>query len=230
MSAAGVGRSDRIGISTARRSSAASAAIRSRLTRTTCAILRSLCREQGLEPARLDAAALTAYLEALGGPRFPVSQRRHLASVRGLVRELVDEKVLARDPAPAVKLRPHPRALPRTLGRRISRMLIAAIDTSDPRGLRDRAMLEMAYGCGLRVSELVGLQLNQVNLAAGMVVVFGKGGKERMVPIGGAAIRALKAYLDKRDEILNPTHYDTHRKRKFRAASPPFSSRRLGRR
>jgi integrase/recombinase XerD len=62
----------------------------------------------------------------------------------------------------------------------------------------------MAYGCGLRVSELVGLQLHQVNLAAGVVVVIGKGSKERMVPMGGAAIRALKAYLERRDEILNP--------------------------
>ena len=72
--------------------------------------------------------------------------------------------------------------------------------------LRDRAMLEMAYGCGLRVSELVGLQLNQVNLAAGVVVVFGKGSKERMVPIGGAAIRALKAYLDKPRRDSQSTH------------------------
>ncbi len=57
-------------------------------------------------------------------------------------------------------------------------------------------MLEMAYGCGLRVSELVSLKLHQVNLKAGVVVVFGKGGKERMVPVGGAAARALKEYLD----------------------------------
>jgi integrase/recombinase XerD len=90
-------------------------------------------------------------------------------------------------------------------------------------------MLERAYGCGLRVSELVGLQLNQVNLAAGVVVVFGKGSKERMVPIGGAAIRALKAYLDKRDEILNPPTDDTHRKKKIpRRVSAVFITR-LGR-
>ena len=74
-------------------------------------------------------------------------------------------------------------------------MLIDAIDTSTVRGLRDRAMLEMAYGCGLRVSELVSLKLHQVNLKAGVVIVFGKGGKERMVPVGGAAARALKEYL-----------------------------------
>jgi integrase/recombinase XerD len=193
-------------------------------------LFQSWCRDSGLEPAQLDAAALTAYLEALADQGFAVSsQRRHLASLRGLARELVDEKILERDPAPAVKLRPHPRKLPRTLSPADIENLIGAIDASDPRGLRDRAMLEMAYGCGLRVSELVGLQLNQVNLAAGVVVVFGKGSKERMVPIGGAAIRALKAYLDKRDEILNPPTDDTHRKKKVpRRVSAVFITR-LGR-
>ena len=168
-------------------------------------LFQSWCRDSGLEPSQLDAAALTAYLEALADQGFAVSsQRRHLASLRGLARELVDEKILERDPAPAVKLRPHPRKLPRTLSPNDIENLIAAIDAHDARGLRDRAMLEMVYGCGLRVSELVGLQLHQVNLAAGAVVVLGKGSKERMVPMGGAAIRALKAYLDRRDEILNP--------------------------
>jgi integrase/recombinase XerD len=62
-------------------------------------------------------------------------------------------------------------------------------------------MLEMAYGCGLRVSELVGLKLHQVDVRAGIVVVFGKGGKERMVPLGGAAKRALMRYLTQRDRI-----------------------------
>lgn len=168
-------------------------------------VFQSWCRRAGIAPAQLDAAALTAYLEALADRGMAVSsQRRHLASLRGLARELVDEKIIERDPAPAVKLRPHPRRLPRTLSPRDVENLIGAIDANDARGLRDRAMLEMAYGCGLRVSELVGLQLHQVNLAAGAVIVLGKGGKERMVPMGGAAMRALKAYLDRRDEILNP--------------------------
>ena len=90
-------------------------------------------------------------------------------------------------------------------------------------------MLEMAYGCGLRVSELVGLQLHQVNLAAGAVVVLGKGSKERMVPMGGAAIRALKAYLERRDEILNPPSDGKRGKKKVpRRVSAVFITR-LGR-
>src|ERR1700689_3093442 len=115
------------------------------------------------------------------------SQRRHLASMRGLARELVEQKTPERNPAAAIKLRPHPRALPRTLGRRDLEMLLEAIDTTILRGKRDRAMLELAYGCGLRVSELVGLRLYQIDLDARLVVVIGKGEKERIVPIGSVA-------------------------------------------
>ncbi len=177
-------------------------------------IFQAWCRERQLAPSELDASALTAYLEALADRGLAVSsQRRHLASLRGLARELVDEKIIERDPAPAVKLRPHPRKLPRTLSRIDVENLIDSIDIKNPRGLRDRAMLEIAYGCGLRASELVGLQLHQVNLDARIMVVLGKGGKERMVPMGGASIRALKAWLDRRDEILNPTD-DRKRARK----------------
>jgi len=194
------------------------------------AVFQSWCREIGLTPSQLDAATLTAYLETLADRGLAVSsQRRHLASLRGLARELVDEKIIERDPAPALKLRPHPRKLPRTLSPGDVENLINAIDAHDARGLRDRAMLEMAYGCGLRVSELVGLQLHQVNLAAGAVVVFGKGGKERMVPMGGAAIRALKAYLERRDEILNPPGDATRAGKKVpRRVSAVFITR-LGR-
>lgn len=187
-----------------------------------------------LRPDALDAAALTAYLEALGDRGFAVtSQRRHLASLRGLARELVDEKILERDPAPAVKLRPHPRPLPRTLSRADIANLIDAIDARDARGLRDRAMLELAYGSGLRVSELVNLQLHQVNLDAGVVVALGKGSKERMVPMSGAAIRALKSWLACRAEILNaPQASDGGKWRSRKIVSRPVSAvfvSRLGR-
>ena len=193
-------------------------------------IFQTWCRERKLAPAELDASALTAYLEALADRGLAVSsQRRHLASLRGLARELVDEKIIERDPAPAIKLRPHPRKLPRTLSRIDVENLIDAIDIRDPRGLRDRAMLELAYGCGLRVSELVALQSHQVNLDARVVIVLGKGGKERMVPMGGASIRTLKLWLARRDEILNPPDNGRRAKRKVaRRVSAVFVTR-LGR-
>ncbi len=159
------------------------------------------CRSVNLEPREFDARALTAYLENLGERGLaPSSQRRHLSSLRGLAREMVDRGILANQPAPALRLRTRERPLPRTLGQREISMLIDACDRSTVRGLRDRAMLEMAYGCGLRVSELVSLKLSQVNLAAGVVVVFGKGSKERMVPMGRRAIEALGEYLRHRGE------------------------------
>jgi integrase/recombinase XerD len=156
--------------------------------------------EEKIAPADFDARAMTSYLERLGAMAVS-SQRRKLSSLRGLIREMVEQHVIAQDPAPSVKLRAHSRALPRTLSRKDLAMLIDAIDTSTVRGLRDRAMLEAAYGCGLRVSELVGLKLHQVNIKAGVVVVFGKGRKERMVPLGGAAQRALMEYLVQRDRV-----------------------------
>jgi integrase/recombinase XerD len=157
---------------------------------------QNFCREHGVEPPALDVAAITAYLEDLATREYRVtSQRRRLAAVRGLIREMLERKIIDRDPVSALKLRPHPRPLPRTLGRADTAALIEAIDIGTLRGKRDRAMLELAYGCGLRVSELVGLKLNQLNLEARVVIVIGKGGKERLVPVGGAALRALKAYL-----------------------------------
>jgi integrase/recombinase XerD len=157
---------------------------------------QNFCRDRGVAPRELDAAAILGYLEDLATREFRVtSQRRRLAAMRGLVREMMERKLLDRDPATAIKLRPHPRPLPRTLGRADTAVLIEAIDTSTLRGKRDRAMLELAYGCGLRVSELVGLRLNQVNLEARVVIVIGKGDKERIVPVGETAVRALKSYM-----------------------------------
>jgi integrase/recombinase XerD len=182
---------------------------------------QQFCREKDVIPERLDAASLTAYLESLAERGFRVSsQRRRLAAVRGLIRELLELKILERDPAQALKLRPHPRPLPRTLGRADMEALIAAIDTSMLRGLRDRAMLEMAYGCGLRVSELVGLKLHQVNVEARVVIVMGKGGKERIVPVGGAALRSLRTYLAARHKEAQAEANGKRARRRSRAAVP----------
>ncbi|MBF6561140.1 MAG: site-specific tyrosine recombinase XerD [Candidatus Binataceae bacterium] len=196
---------------------------------------QDFCRAAATPPHALDAAALTAWLEHLADRGYRVtSQRRHLAAVRGLIREMLELKIIDRDPALVLKLRPHPRALPRTLGRADVEALLAAIGGTTLRARRDRAMLELAYGCGLRVSELVGLSFSQVNLEAGVVVVIGKGNKERIVPIGGAARRALKAYLAARHKaaLERSTPDGKMRKRAAPAAIRPTSAifiSRLGR-
>jgi len=156
---------------------------------------QDFCRRHSFAPAALDAAAMTAYLESLAERGLKVSsQRRAFSSVRGLVRELGESGVLARDPHPAIRLRPYSRPLPRTLSRCDIDTLLAAIDLKTVRGLRDRAMVELAYSSGLRVSELVSLEQHQLDLEQGLVTVLGKGGKERMVPMGSAAAKALRAY------------------------------------
>ncbi len=157
------------------------------------------CRKSGVEPATIEPRTLTGYLESLADRGLsPATQRRHLASIRGLIRELAEREILERDPSVNLKLRPYPRRLPRTMTRSDVAMLLEAIGKSTLRGLRDRAMVELAYGSGLRVSELVGIKLQQMNLGAGLIVVLGKGNKERVVPIGGASKRALREYLHER--------------------------------
>jgi integrase/recombinase XerD len=181
---------------------------------------QQFCRANRIAPNGLDLRVITAYLENLAVREFAVaSQRRRLAAVRGLVRDLVERGILERDPVRNLKLHRHARPLPQTLGTKEIELLLDAIDSSTLRGLRDRAMLEIAYGCGLRVSELVALRLNQIDLGAKVVIVFGKGGKERIVPIGEAALRALTAYLAARHGAAQPQLSGTGRRRR-RARAP----------
>jgi integrase/recombinase XerD len=154
------------------------------------------CSERGIEPHRLSVSEVNLYMQSLSARELaPASQRRYLASLRGLVRRLIDDGHLARDPFASIKLRALTRPLPRTLSAADIEALLSAIDVSNPRGLRDRAMLEVAYGCGLRVSELIALELTHLNLREGTLITLGKGSKERMAPIGRAARRALEEYL-----------------------------------
>lgn len=194
---------------------------------------RAFCARLRIAPPAIDGACLTAYLEDLATREFRVtSQRRRLAAVRGFLRDLVERGDLAKNPALSVKLRPHPRPLPRILSRSNLDALLAAIDTSTLRGMRDRAMLKMAYGCGLRVSELVGLKLYQVHLESGLVVVMGKGNKERIVPVGRAALGALALYLAERQRASAQAPNIKRRKRSRPAPARPNAAvfiSRLGR-
>ncbi len=192
------------------------------------------CRHHHIAPAQLDIRVITAYLEDLAVREFAVaSQRRRLAAVRGLVRDLLERGTLARDPARNLKLRPHMRRLPRTLGSKDIELLLNTIDPSTLRGLRDRAMLEIAYGCGLRVSELVGLRLNQIDIDGKFLIVFGKGSKERIVPVGKHALRALTEYLAARHRAAQlPSGAAARRQRSLAPAVRPNSAAfitRLGR-
>ena len=123
------------------------------------------------------------------------SRARHLVSIRGLYRFLVEEKILRHDPARLIDLPKISLKLPNFLSTQEIELLLKAPDTKKTTGIRDAAMLELLYAAGLRVSELVNVKLQDVNLEAGFVRVFGKGSKERIVPIGVHAKEKISLYL-----------------------------------
>jgi integrase/recombinase XerD len=164
--------------------------------RDLAAFLRSLAGRRIATPRAIGAAEVRAHLAALTeGGLSARSQARALAAVRGWLRFLVRSGRLVRDPAERLRVRRPPARLPRALGAGEVGALLAQPSERDRRGLRDRALLELLYACGLRVSEAIALTGSQVNLAAGFVTVLGKGGKERVVPLGRAARAALEEYL-----------------------------------
>ena len=126
----------------------------------------------------------------------PRSAARALAAVRGLYRFLLLEKATDKNPTSVVEAPRAFVALPHFLSVVEVDCLLAAPDLGDPIGRRDRAMIEVLYATGLRVSELVNLRLDGINLEAGFVRCFGKGSKERVVPLGASARDAVKVYLE----------------------------------
>jgi integrase/recombinase XerD len=126
----------------------------------------------------------------------PASVARMSVSVRGLHKFLLVEDLAEVDPAADLETPRVPRGLPKALTEEQITMLLDAVVGVDACARRDRAVLEVLYGCGLRISELCGLSLGDVDLQACLARVLGKGSKERIVPIGRYATRALHEYLD----------------------------------
>ena len=128
---------------------------------------------------------------------------RSMVSVKQFFKYLLSEKVLSEDPTAHIKTPKMKKAIPGVISLDDVESILAAPDESTPEGLRDAAMLEILYATGIRVSELIGLKLNDVNFELGFVVVYGKGSKERVVPIGDKAKDKLLAYLrDSRPALL----------------------------
>ena len=155
-------------------------------------------REQGLDDLRQAGPRhVIGFLAAVRERGLSArSQARMLTVLRGLYRFLQREALLPRaDPTAQLPLPKIGRRLPQAPSQVQVEALLRAPDTSTPLGLRDRAMLELLYATGLRVSELIGLDLSQLNLEAGFVRVRGKGERERVVPLGGQAKGHLETYL-----------------------------------
>ncbi|MDR2422353.1 MAG: tyrosine recombinase XerD [Deltaproteobacteria bacterium] len=135
----------------------------------------------------------------------PRSVCLRLAAIRGFFKFLAQERVLADNPAAKISKPKNPKTLPKSLSGEETAELVAFPNDNGLKGLRDRAMLELMYAAGLRVSELLSLTLSQVNLPEAYVRAFGKGQKERIVPIGQTAVELLERYLTlARPRLIQP--------------------------
>ncbi|MFO7859762.1 MAG: site-specific tyrosine recombinase XerD [Desulfosalsimonas sp.] len=144
----------------------------------------------------VDAAAILKYLLRLRDDGLGIRSRaRHLVTLRGFFRFLVQEKHLSKDPSRLIDLPKFGLKLPDVLSITEITTLLETPDTKRHKGMRDAAMLELLYAAGLRVSELLHIKLQEMNLDAGFVRVTGKGSKERLVPVGGHAQSRVDQYI-----------------------------------
>ncbi len=167
--------------------------------------LEFLAKRDITEPGQVEEATIRSFVASLSAatygegdderPYRASSVARTLSSVRSFHRFMVRDGVADRDPAGGVSQPRLPRSLPRPLTVDEVTRLIEAPDPATPVGIRDRAILELLYGAGLRISELVGLDVDDVDLDPGSVRVLGKGGKEREVPLGRYGREAVEAYV-----------------------------------
>jgi integrase/recombinase XerD len=151
--------------------------------------------DHDLALSQADAAVVESYVALLSASKRPSSTARALAAVRGLHRFCVDERGASLDPTDGVATPRIPQAIPKALSEEQVELLLSAVIGDDPRALRDRAILETLYATGMRISELAGLRLGDLDMTKAMALAYGKGSKERLVPIGRQAVRALEAWL-----------------------------------
>ena len=160
-------------------------------------------REQGVE--EVDKLVIRGWLEhLLNRGLAKTSIARRLSIIRNFYRYLVREGIIPSSPAATTATPKLEKRLPGFLSTQEMNRLLEAPDTSTPLGQRDKALLELLYATGMRLSEIVGLNLAQLNLESREIRVWGKGSKERMVLMGGQAIAALETYLTRgRPDLLN---------------------------
>lgn len=150
-----------------------------------------------VSPDRIELKELQAFVKWITELSMTESsQARILSGLRSFFKYCLTEQISPTDPSALLESPKLKRSLPDTLSFEEIELLINAIDLSKPEGERNKAILETMYSCGLRVSEVVGLQLSCLYLDSGFIRVIGKGNKERLVPIGDKAVRQLTIYID----------------------------------
>lgn len=154
---------------------------------------------QGRKLSCFEEASRKTIIQFLAGERekglSPATLTRNLASVRSFYNFLLQEQVVQRNPAAEMETPRLEKKLPRVLSFQDVELLLEQPQTGNPIGLRDKAMLELLYATGIRVSELVGLDINDINLRTGFLRCEGKGSRERMIPLGSMALFSLQEYL-----------------------------------
>ena len=168
---------------------------------------------QGIEALAVTHSHLAAFVDELAVgtaekvPVKPATLQRKIACLRSFYRHLRRTDQLVDDPTSQLKAPRQGRKLPNVLTRDEVAKLLAQPEGSSPASLRDRALLELMYACGLRASESIGLEVADLDMEAGVLRARGKGSKERLVPVGSAAARALMAYLGRgRPSLVGDRH------------------------
>ncbi len=156
--------------------------------------------ESGLEPASVAPADIVDYLSERSDTLSKRSQARMLSAFRSFFDWMILEGAMKENPCDGVDPPKIGRYLPEVLSVQEVDDIIASVDTSTPAGLRDRAILEVLYGCGLRVSEAAGLRLSDIFAKEGFLRIVGKGDKERIIPLGEMAAEALETWYGARPE------------------------------
>ncbi len=158
---------------------------------------------RGVEPLAAGPAELTGFISELATgregrpPVAPATLQRKIACLRSFYRHLRREQIMEHDPTSDLRSPRSAARLPKVLSRDEVNRLLEQPRGNAPGALRDRALLETMYACGLRASEAIDLELSHLDLEAGILRALGKGSKERLVPIGSKAVTALKSYLER---------------------------------
>jgi integrase/recombinase XerD len=170
--------------------------------------------ERGMGAVETDGAAIGDFLAGLGGTHgrsaSPATIHRKAACLRSFYRHLRREGILDSDPTAALTSPRRGRRLPQVLTRGEVECLLAQPRGTEPTDLRDRALLELMYACGLRASEAIGLEVADVDLEARVLRARGKGSRERVVPVGSAAALAVGRYLERGRSVLVGPRAETH--------------------
>ena len=156
-----------------------------------------LAQNEKKQPSELDLKTLQQFVKWIAELGMnPASQARTISGIKGFYKYCLIENITTIDPTTLLEAPKLRRSLPDTLNFSEIQNIIGAIDQSTPEGGRNKAILEVMYSCGLRVSEVVNLQISCLYFDVGFVRVIGKGNKERLVPIGSEAVKYIKLYKD----------------------------------